>query len=53
MKYKNIDMGSYNLHLIKTKKFKTIAVRISFRNKIHKEDTTIRNILKDTRFICC
>ncbi len=47
MKYKNIDMGSYNLHLIKTKKFKTIAVRISFRNKIHKEDTTIRNILTD------
>ena len=47
MKYKSIDMGSYNLHLIKTKKFKTITVKINFRNKIHKEDITVRNLLTD------
>ncbi len=47
MKYKKIDMGSYNLHLLKTNKFKTINVRVNFRRKIKKEEVTIRNILTD------
>ncbi len=47
MKYKKIDMGSYNLHLLKTNKFKTISVRVNFRRKIAKEEVTIRNILTD------
>ena len=47
MKYKKIDMGSYNLHLLKTSKFKTISVRVNFRRKITKEEVTIRNILTD------
>ena len=45
MKYIKKDLGSYKLHMIKTNKFKTIEVRISFRNRIKKEEITIRNIL--------
>lgn len=47
MEYINKDLGTYKLHMIKTKKFKTIKVRVSFRNKIKKEDITIRNVLSD------
>ncbi len=47
MEYTNYDMNAYNLHLINTKRFKTIAVDISFRRKIKKEEVTIRNLLKE------
>ncbi len=46
MNYEKHDMGSYNLHIIKTKKFKTITVEINFRRKIKKDEITIRNLLK-------
>lgn len=46
MNYEQINMGSYNLHVIKTTKFKTITVEVNFRRKIKKEDITIRNLLK-------
>jgi len=42
----NYNMGAYNLHFIKTNKFKTISVEIDFRRLEKKEDTTIRNLLK-------
>ena len=45
MEYKKIEKTSYNLHLIKTNKFKTIDIRICFRDEIKKEDITIRNML--------
>lgn len=45
MKYDKIFMGSYNLHFINTKKFKTNTVEIDFRSKIN-DDITIRNLLK-------
>lgn len=45
MKYTKKDLGSYNLHLIKTDKYKTINVRVIFRRKAKKEEITIRNIL--------
>lgn len=45
MEYKKLDKTAYNLHLIKTNKFKTINVRICFRDEIKKEDITIRNML--------
>ena len=38
-------MGSYNLHLINTDKFKTNTIEIDFRTKIN-NDITIRNLLK-------
>ena len=47
MEYTKKDLGSYQLHLIKTKKFKTIYVRVMFRTPIKKDTITIRNILCD------
>lgn len=46
MEYEKIFMGSYNLHLINTKKFKTITIEINFRNKQTDDTNTIRNLLK-------
>ena len=37
MNYEQINMGSYNLHIIKTTKFKTITVEVNFRRKLKKE----------------
>lgn len=45
MKYEKIDLGSYNLHFITTDKFKTTTISINFREKIRKEDITIRKFL--------
>lgn len=47
MHYIKKDLAAYNLHLIKTKKFKTISVRIVFHTPIKKEEITSRNILTD------
>lgn len=46
MNYDHFDMGAYNLHIIKTKKFKTITVEVNFRREVKKEEITIRNLLK-------
>mgnify|MGYP003294771421 CR=1 FL=1 len=46
MKYEEFNMGSYNLHIIKTKKFKTITVEVNFRRKLKSDEITIRNLLK-------
>ena len=46
MNYEYIDMGAYNLHIIKTSKFKTITIEVNFREKVKKENITIRNLLK-------
>lgn len=47
MEYIKKDLGSYNLHIIKTDKFKTITVRVVFHSPIVKEEITLRNILCD------
>ena len=47
MEYIKKQLGSYNLHLIKTNKFKTITVKINFRSPIVKDEITIRNVLCD------
>lgn len=47
MKYTCHDMNAYNLHIIKTDKFKTVTVGVAFRRKIKKEEITIRNLLKE------
>ena len=47
MEYIKKDLGSYKLHMIKTTKFKTIRVKVSFRRPIVKEEITKRNILSD------
>ena len=45
MKYRKITNHTYNLHIIKTKKFKTVTVQIYFKNKLEKEEITYRNLL--------
>lgn len=45
MEYRKILKSSYNLHLIKTDKFKTLFFKFVFRDDLIKEDVTIRNIL--------
>ena len=47
MKYTSYNMNAYNLHVIKTDKFKTVTVGIAFRRKLLKGEITIRNLLKD------
>lgn len=47
MEYQKKDLGSYQLQMIKTDKFKTITVRVTFRKPIEKEEITIRNFLCD------
>ena len=45
MKYKKISTYSYNLHIIKTKKFKTVTVQVGFKRKLKKEEITYRNMI--------
>lgn len=47
MKYKKIDKKSYNMHLIKTDRFKMTTVRVILRDEIRKEEITKRNFLLD------
>lgn len=47
MEYVKKDLGSYQLHLIRTDQFKTITVRVAFRSPVVKEEITVRNILCD------
>ncbi len=47
MVYNKQMMGGYNLHTLKTDKFKQVHVEIIFRNNIKKEEITKRNILFD------
>lgn len=45
MKYQKHSNAAYNLHIINTSKFKTIMVKINFKNKMNRNDITYRNLL--------
>ena len=45
MNYVKKEIGAYNLHIIKTNLYKTITVKIFFREKAKKENITKRNFL--------
>lgn len=45
MKYKKISTYSYNLHIIKTDKFKTVTVKMNFKRELEKSEITYRNML--------
>lgn len=45
MKYKKVSSYSYNLHIIKTDKFKTITVKVNFKRKLIKEEIVYRNMI--------
>lgn len=47
MKYYRYEQGSYNLHIIKTNKFKTITVKVNFKREVVKDEITIRNLISD------
>lgn len=47
MDYIRKDLGSFNLHMIKTEKFKTITIKVLFHTPIIKEEITKRNVLAD------
>lgn len=47
MEYKLHKCGTYNVHTIKTDKFKTIQMEVVFRNKINKDNIHERTILFD------
>lgn len=46
MNFETINMGAYNLHIIKTNKFKTITIDVNFYRKVNKKEITKRNLLK-------
>lgn len=50
MNYKKISEESYNLHVIKTDKFKTIMLKVNFKRKIRKEEISMRNMLVNVLF---
>lgn len=45
MEYQRYSTKAYNMHLIKTDKFKTITIRILFRRLIKREEITIRSFI--------
>jgi len=47
MEYKKVKINTYNLHMIKTERFKTINIQITFSNNVVKKDITKVNFLAD------
>jgi len=45
LNYKIIEGAPYDIHILKTNKFKNVTVRIDFRKCVKKEEITIRNFL--------
>lgn len=50
MKYSKYEIGPYNVHIIKTDRFKTINLRIDFKRKGKKEELTKRRLLSEILF---
>lgn len=47
MEYIKKEYAAYNVHIIKTNKFKTVTIDVNFLRKIKKEEITIRNFLSE------
>ena len=52
MEYKSFNCGPYNLHTIKTDRFKTVHMEVHFRNEVNKESLQKRKILSDILTNC-
>lgn len=50
MKYNKYEMGSYNLHTVKTDRFKSINIKINFKRPIVKNELVYRNLISDILF---
>lgn len=44
---RTIKKDGYNLHIIKTNKFKTITIKLIFWNELKEDELTLRNLLAD------
>lgn len=47
MEYIKKEYAAYNVHIIKTNKFKSITIDVNFLRKIKKDEITIRNFLSE------
>ena len=47
MNIRTINKKGYNLHIIKTKKFKTLVLKVIFWNELKKEELSLANLLID------
>lgn len=47
MEYKKYNCDAYNLHVIKTNKFKSVHIEVQFRSVIEKEEAVKRTMLVD------
>ena len=45
MKYERLEIGPYNLHVIKTDKFKKNVISLSFKENFNKKNITMRSML--------
>lgn len=45
MKYSKISLPTYNIHVVETKKFKTVTVKVNFKRILKKEEIAYRNVL--------
>ena len=45
MKYNKISLPTYNVHVIETKKFKTVTIKVNFKRALKKEEIAYRNVL--------
>ena len=45
MEYQKINNNAYNIHFIKTTKFKKIRIKINFKEKVEREKIVYRNML--------
>ena len=45
MKYNKISLPAYNIHVVETKKFKTVTVKVNFKRALKKEEIAYRNVL--------
>lgn len=45
MKYSKVSLPTYNIHVVETKKFKTVTVKVNFKRVLKKEEISYRNVL--------
>lgn len=47
MKYQKLELSNYNLHVIKTNRYKKINIKVIFRNKLNKKNLLHHKIISD------
>lgn len=53
MIYRTIKKNGYNLHIIKTTRFKTISMKLVFWNELKEDELSLRNMLADNLLFSC